>query len=323
MEKSKIKTEYPRTIGDQIIFLKEKGLDIAHIRSHELILKQIGFIYLEPYFELFMKDNKFIEGISINNLEFMHNFEDDLRLQFFGGLVKIEKCVKNNLIMVLSNLSSINDPYILYKPSTYKSAEAYKFVKNQLNKKRINIPGIKHVDTSFNRLIKNSTFGVISKLYLNFNSNIQSELVNNIGLNSNNLKTINSIYEWVDTLTKVRNICAHNDRLITESDSLLKDINNDEFPEIKEINIASILYVISKLLSKIESITPEANKWRNNIEEIMLSLKIMQLSNKNFPDILKIIGFDPNHPYWKIIQQLVLRNRIGIKNPKTLIVNQI
>ena len=310
MKDLEVPTIIPQSIGGQVKYLQNLGLDVLHIREVDLILNQIGLFNLIPYFEPFLENNKFRDKTCIKDFVFMYNFEDNLRIKTFRGLIMIERSLKNNLIQVFSNDNCDLDADILDDPNIYLNSESHNIFRKKFIKNKFKNPEKKHTQVSFTKLIKEITFGSITVLYMNLNRDLQSKLSKRIGLDISDIENIDVLFRWFDTLSTIRNICAHHGELINKRDLKLRSHKNMYIEDIEKNNIASILYVMSIILSKLEILTPEVIKWKKEIEELMISLKIKQLSTENFPDILKIIGFDPKNSLWTNNNFSVICNKL-------------
>ena len=235
--------------------------DQAHIIS---LLKKHGYFYLVTGYKSPFKrpdgSGKYLEGTTIDDLLALFEFDNNLRDIFFHAIQIIEKHIKSLLSHYFSSeygdaqteyLEPMNYNFIASnKYETYrKAAEVKRLVQmfkgivtppfNELN--YIEHQYRKHKNIPLWVSIKALTLGSTSKMYSLCFQKIQCCVSKEFdGINEGQLVGM------LDFLTRVRNVCAHNERLYNFSSSKrgiralalhkelgIKRIDNSNFAPLK------------------------------------------------------------------------------------------
>lgn len=211
------------TIKQQIALLQTKKIIIENTTYAENMLQRIGYFPLiGGYKHLFRipltKDYKI--GTTFEEIVALYEFDADLRELFFKYLLQIERHLRSLMSYYFSERYGENqDAYLDIhhfndSPRTHRTvirliatlqhavtSTEYDYI-NYYRKSYANIP----LWVLSNVL----TFGNLSKMYQVFPQSLQSKVCRNIS-------TVNQrqMGQFLSTLTKFRNVCAHGERLFT------------------------------------------------------------------------------------------------------------
>jgi abortive infection bacteriophage resistance protein len=217
-EKNKPKIKPPTTFSEQVELYKRRNLHIENSENTENTLQRINYYRLTAY-GLTLKDplnkDQYISGSSFNKMLSLYEFDRRLRLLLMGVLETIEIALRTHISYEIAHK---------FGPLGYKDKE--NFINEKYHKEFIN-----ELETLINRsrkgelfiehhyknydgeipiwaVIEVTSFGLISKLYRNLNEEIKKHIA----------KTYYNVpyhyvESWLQTLSNVRNACAHYGRL--------------------------------------------------------------------------------------------------------------
>lgn len=211
------------TYEQQILLLKEeKKLQVDDIAHAVRLLKRYGYFSLiGGYKKPFKRKNKeYKPHTTINDIHKLYMFDTDLRALFLRYILFIESHIKSLISYAFCAEFGASE-------SAFLSANNYNYsVKNQnginrlisklsdtLEDKDNHYPYIKHQKTQHGNvplwvLMKALTFGVVSSMYNYLPQNIKQNV-------SREFEYVNEgmLSQMLDFLSRVRNVCAHNERL--------------------------------------------------------------------------------------------------------------
>lgn len=218
----------PRSIDEQIRFLKDMGMAFSHDEENSAIerFSRISYFRLKYYWKDLMNANEgFLEGVSFGDVIRRYDFDLRLRLILFDAIEIIEVALRSK---VISHMSQKAGNGLWYLDSSLFSDKRYheKFVydlKHEFG--RSTEPFAKeYVDshpcwneTSLDgdnpdawRIIEVATFGTLSKMYKNLKPQLpqRSAIANDFGLFS-----AKDFSGWLEAVSLMRNIVAHHSRL--------------------------------------------------------------------------------------------------------------
>lgn len=218
-----------KTYPELVAKLREKNMSISkEDEDHvvELLKRYSYFSLVSGYKGLFKAhDGMYLEGTTIDDIVALYEFDDSLRDIFFHAIQAIEKNIKSLLSYSFvreygeqqaSYLSALNYDS---KPGSSKEPVRQKEIKKLITAfvSTITPPSdhnyVKHQWNKYNNVplwvaVKTITFGNTSKMYSLCKSSVQSEVAKEFpGVSSE------SLIGMLDMLTRVRNVCAHNERL--------------------------------------------------------------------------------------------------------------
>ena len=200
---------------------EEKGLEIEDKEYAIKLLKCYSYFDLiSGYKEVFKgKDGKYKLHTSIEDIYALYCFDDELRSVLLKYILKIEKHFKS--LISYAFCDEYGEEQIHYLNATkYNYVEKHQDEINELvsRLKKIiddpkNYPYINHQKIKYGNiplwvLIKALTLGTVSKMYsllpqkIQYRVSIEFEYVNE-----------GMMVQMIDLLSRVRNVCAHNERL--------------------------------------------------------------------------------------------------------------
>jgi abortive infection bacteriophage resistance protein len=257
IEKDESKVKPPTTFKEQVEKFKSRKLYIESSEYTEKTLQRINYYRLSAY-TLTMKDpldkDQFIEGSSFNKLFSLYEFDRRLRLLLLGVLETIEIAFRTHIAYEIAHK---------FGSLGYKNKENFlneEFHQDFLNEMEILIKKSRKGELFVEHHYKNyeghfpiwvaievTSFGTVSKLYRN--------------LKEDTKKHIAKIYynvpyfyleSWLQTLSNVRNVCAHYGRLFNKHLTFKPRLFKEEKNLFDNQLIFAAIYIIIRLLTKTE-----------------------------------------------------------------------
>lgn len=209
------------TYDEQIQKLIDKGLTIPNIESATTLLKKHSYFALISGYKKPFKTKKglYKPHSSIDDIYSLYVFDDTLRTIIFRNILKVEKHIKSLISYSFcetygedqqhyldatkynysrANQADIND--LIGRLSKIASdPRDYLYVSHQLNK---------HGNIPLWVMMKALTLGTVSKFYSFLPQSIQSRISIEF-----DYVTEGELVRMLDILARVRNVCAHNERL--------------------------------------------------------------------------------------------------------------
>lgn len=275
------------TFEEQLELLKSRGLIVEDEEFAIGILNRVNYYKLSGYSLGLRDNNTFHEQTTFEQIYRLYLFNKQLSALLTDLIESVEGIVKTQVAYYLAH----NYGTLGYLDSkNFKSERLHSnFVKlcDQNIERNKRLKFVKHNLKTYGKLpvwvmIEVVTFGEVSKLYGNMQSNDQSRIARDVfGVASNKLKN------WLEVITIVRNKCAHHGRLYNTYLSTPLNLYRDMVEEgLNSKSYFALLVVMKKLILKKE-------QW-----EIFLELLESLISEYN--DVLELnrLGFRSN---WKDI----------------------
>ena len=270
-----------RTIAELLAHLGAKGLVIGDERSAAHVLKTIGYYRLLIYMRALQGPGKqFYPGTSFSDVLDLYRFDRELRLLCLDAIERIEVALRAALV---------NELAVLYGPHFYLDARHFENVDIQhgfLEKaSRADYLAIRHYKARYSdppvapiwAVCEAVTFGAISRLYS--------------GLTPSNRKSVARFFgfgevvlvSWFRTLTDVRNICAHHNRLwdaklLVNRPMQAKVLRSELTPQAQE-KFYGRAVVIEAMLGRINA----GNGWKEKLKSLIASRAALPLQEMGFP----------------------------------------
>ncbi len=210
----------PSTYENQISKFIERGLHVEDFDEAMDVLSRMNYYSVTGYLHDFRQldsngklKEEYVEGLTFNNIINIIDFDRKLRTLLLYTLEIIE----NNLKTKISHYFSFkygSDGYL--KKDNFKNKRSHeKTLKIFEKQKRINrdLPYIKHHSNKRDDkipmwvAINIFNFGMVYHFYKNMKSKDQKQIADQV----NTSKII--LESWIETLSKTRNLAAHNMRL--------------------------------------------------------------------------------------------------------------
>lgn len=293
-EKDKTKVKPPKTYKEQVEIYKNRNLYIQDSEYAENILRRVNYYRLSAY-GLTLKDplnnKQYSDDASFDKMLSLYEFDKKLRLLLLGALETIEVAFRTHISYEMAHK---------FGPLGYKDKENFineKFHKESLdelesliNKSRKGELFIQHHFKKYNgvipiwAVIEITSFGYLSKLYRNLNEDVKKHIAR-VYYNVPYFY----IESWLQTLSNVRNVCAHYGRLYNKKLTFKPRLFKEDSKQFDNQLIFAAISIIERLLTKIEG-----NRFITDLEALILEYE-------EFLEFL-YIGFPSN---WKRILERI------------------
>ncbi len=247
----------PTTFKEQVELYKRRKLHIENSEIAEKILQRIHYYRLSAY-GLTLKDplnkDEFIDGSSFNKMLSLYEFDRRLRLLLMGILETIEIAFRTHISYEIAHK---------FGPLGYKDKENFrdeKFHKESIieldsliTKSRKGELFIEHHFQKYGgkipiwAAIEVTSFGFLSKFY----RNLIEEAKKNIAKTYYKVPYL-YLESWLQTLSNIRNVCAHYGRLYNKKLTFKPRLFKEEIRQFDNWRIFSGIYVSQRLLTKVE-----------------------------------------------------------------------
>lgn len=290
----------------------DKGLEIADRDYAVSLLKQFSYFdlisgYKEPFKA---KNGKYKLHTSIEDIYVLYCFDDTIRTIFLKYILKIEKNIKSLISYSFCDENGEEQQHFL-NATKYNYTEQNQDAINDLISRLgqiindpKNYPYIRHQKRKHGNvplwvLMKALTLGTVSKMYSFLPQKLQYKV-------SSEFKFVNEgmMVQMLDLLARVRNVCAHNERLydykykkgtIDDTDIhkiLLLQKKKNQY--VKGKNDLFAVVIVLKYMLDSETFNEFIDLLEKAIEELFSATKHIEKSQ-----LLKYMGFPDN---WKEIR---------------------
>lgn len=306
---NELKQDKPFMTYEQLIqkLSEEKKLEISDKDYAIKLLKEHSyFALISGYKSPFKgKDGNYKVHTSIQDIYALYIFDDSLRALFLQYILKIENHVKS--LISYSFCETYGDAQQHYlNPTKYNFNSKNQDDVNELVTRLIkittdpkNYPYIKHQKRKHGNIplwvmMKALTLGTVSKMYSFLPQNIQHNISKEFAYVHESM-----LVQMLDLLARVRNVCAHNERLFdykykkgTIDDTYIH--TSLEIPKVKgqykkgKNDLFAVVIVLKYLLAEndFESFVEKIN---NLIQKLLHDTKRMQRNQ-----LYKYMGFPEN-----------------------------
>lgn len=295
------------TYEEQIQKLIDKGLTIHDYEAAIALLKKHSyFALISGYKKPFKtKQGLYKPHASLDDIYALYIFDDTLRTIIFRNILKVEKHIKS--LISYSFCEAYGEDQQLYLDATkYNYSRAnqadindlisrlskiaanpkdYFYIKHQLQK---------HGNIPLWVMMKALTLGTVSKFYSFLPQNIQSRVSIEF-----DYVTENELVRMLDLLARIRNVCAHNERLFDYryNKGAINDTFIHQFLGIPKTNgqyskgkrdLFAVIIVLKYLLGndEVRLLVDEIN---NTLATLLASTRQLQT-----PQMYKYMGFPNN-----------------------------
>lgn len=271
-----------KTLDEQIEILKAKGLIIEDIDRAKEILFRENYFFISGYRHLFMrsiKENRFIEGTTFDELYAMFLFDRRIRNIMFKYLLIIENNIKSIISYTLSKKYGFKEKDYLDPKNFTQDNLKIRQVHDVLNKmkRQIRVNGKQHTATMHYLsnygyipmwiLVKVLSFGIVSELYCILKIEDQQMIADVYHVN------IQVLTIYLSLLSNFRNLCAHEDILYDHRTQRI-------IPNTKYHNLLNI-----------EQIDCEYLFGKNDLYALIIIMKQM-LSEEEFRELIYELGYE-------------------------------
>ena len=234
-----------KTIDEQVQILRDKNLIIEDLESAKEILLRENYFFLMGYRSLFLKpkENKFISGVTFDELYALFTFDRNFRNIILKNILVIENQLKSIISYQLSKKYGYHEKDYLNPKNFTADREKARRVKDLIDKMkrqiRINTPthnATMHYTTKYGYiplwvLVKVLSFGIVCELYTILKKEDQEDIANIFGTTPQILSDILII------LSNYRNLCAHEDIVYEhKTERVVPDTKYHELMEIPKMD---------------------------------------------------------------------------------------
>lgn len=256
-ERSLAKVKPPKTYKEQVEIYKGRKLRIENSEYSAKTLQRVNYYRLSAY-GLTLKDptndKQYNNNASFNKMLSLYEFDRKLRLLLLGALETIEIAFRTHISYEIAHK---------FGPLGYKDKDNFineKFHKESIDELDILIKKsrkgelfIQHHFKKYNGVIpiwaaiEVTSFGYLSKLYRNLDEVVKKHIAK-VYYNV----PYNYLESWLQTLSNVRNVCAHYGRLYNKKLTFKPRLFKEESKQFNnDLTFASI-YITQRLLTKNE-----------------------------------------------------------------------
>jgi len=275
-----------KTINEQIIFLKERGLIISDERVVRRFLNNISYYHLAVYMKPFQNGNdNFKDGTRFEDVLNLYIFDKKLRFLLLDMLERIEVSLKNALIYEVSQKNSnifwYSDKINYEITDNDKQSFFDDFLKNTKDSKE---NYIKHYYQKYSEPIyppswmffESLSFGQCCKLMSLLTDTNQNAIAGKYKLPPNsNLK-------WLRSLSFLRNVCAHHSRLWNKQFTYhISGAKTKYESDLLGINNKSLFAYLIVLEIYLKTFNP-TSEWKDRLTDLISEHNI-DISRMGFP----------------------------------------
>lgn len=278
------KHQLPMTVEEQINNLKSIGLIISDNEYAAKILNEVSYFRLVKAYSLGLKkDGIYKSGVSFEDIVELYMFNADFRHLLFAQIERIEVGLRCQIANYFSGKYGI---FGYRDMENFENKIAQRRLLSEIEKeiqRNRKAPFIKNFQENyetgnipFYAVVEVLSFGTLSKCYKNMKNADKKEIAKEYNINFKYLQS------WVESISYVRNICAHYGRLYNATLSKAPQL----YKQYASIGINN--RTIFSILICMKYILKDDDVWKTFIED--LSILISQ-----YPKIhISKLGFTEN-----------------------------
>lgn len=296
--------QYPKQIlkiEQQIQSYIDAEMEINSRDDVENALKTIGYYRLRGYsFQVYDNDKKkYIPGTKFEDILKLYYFDQKLSDIIFSMLSKIEVALRVRVVdallihedaLILQDSSIFHDKKIYWQNISTVASEIARsndvFIKYNFERHEGEIPVWAVVEVI--------SFGTLSKIIKNLKTgkgSVYTALADNYRYTTKKGNLVNPskkmFTSWVQSVTVLRNMCAHNSRIYNRTIH-----TTPEILAVDKINPTPAHNGLYQVLLAMKYLRPSDMAWNEFVNEIEALLKenasVISLTAMNFPDDWKI-----------------------------------
>ena len=274
--------QIPLTVEEQIQNLCSLGLIIEDIEYAKIFLNDVSYFRLIKAYSLGLKPKNdcYYPGITFSQIIQLYKFNCNLRHLLFEMIERVEV----NLRCRISNYFSHKYGVLGYEnPDFFNNREYHASflleISNEINRNNKS-PFVLNFRENYKdgmlpmyALIELFSFGMLSKFYKNMKSEDKKKIASSYGISYKYLES------WIESISYVRNICAHYGRLynakLPKSPKLFKEHTN-----------VTCNYRIFSVILCISLLVPHDEHWSdftNQLERLINKYPTVEISRLGFP----------------------------------------
>ena len=212
-------TKQPLTYAEQINILKQRGLVVEDEEEAISILKRVSYFRLASYWRV-MEENshihQFRSGSKFSSALSLYNFDSELRSLVFNALQHIEIAARTKInqhfAMTYGSFWFMDSSLAANKDRHHKNMESLRTELSRCRDEFIKEHFRKYDSPEFPpswKTLEVASFGTLSKLYNNMGDfSVMKRVARDFDMPQHEY-----LRSWLESLTIVRNYCAHHARL--------------------------------------------------------------------------------------------------------------
>ena len=296
-----------KTIDEQIQILKDKNLIIEDIDNTKEVLLRENYFFIMGYRTLFLKqkENKFISGVTFDELYALFTFDRNFRNIILKNILVIENELKSVISYQLSKKYGYKEKEYLNPKNFTSDKDKVRRVKDLLEKmkRQIRINASTHNATMHYVsnygyiplwvLVKVLSFGIVCELYTILKKEDQIEVADIFETTPQVLGDI------LILLSNYRNLCAHEDIVFEHrTERVVPDTKYHELMNIPKMD-GEYIYGKNDLFSVIIifKILLDKKDFRIMMKEIEYEIELLdgKVDSISINKVLDRMGFPQNY----------------------------
>ena len=281
--------QQPMTVDEQVENLKSLGLEINDELYAKKILNDISYFRLIKAYSLGFKpkNGDYYEGTTFEQIVELYLFNANFRQITFAEIEKIEVNVRCRI----SNYFAETYGVLGYLDSNnFKDKNYHKLFLDDINselRRNSKAPFVKNFQTNYEggelpiyALVEVFSFGTLSKFFKNMKNADKKAVATSFGVGYTYLES------WLESISYVRNICAHYGRLYNAKLSKTPKLYSEYIEEgIKSNRLFGVLLCMKLILNNDR----HWNDYVNQIETLANKYEKVDLKTMGFPDDWKAL----------------------------------
>lgn len=272
------------SVEELIENLKEKGLVIPDEEAARKFLDEVSYFRVVKAYSLGLKEKNgdYYPGVTFDEIVELYTFNTQFRQLLFPQIERIEVTLRSRVATYFSTAYGVLG---YYERTNFDSAKFHlEFLDDKKREVGYNSrsPFIKNFkknyeggDIPFYALVEVLTFGTLSKFYKNLLPEAKKAIASSYGVNYDYLQS------WLESISHVRNICAHYGRLynakLSKAPTLYKEYSRQG---IRNYTIFAVLLCIKHLI-------PNDYRWEvflDELSELFKSCPHVKKETMGFPE---------------------------------------
>jgi abortive infection bacteriophage resistance protein len=282
--------------NDQLALIESRGLAIPSKDRALRWLRTIGYYRLSAYFLPFKVplQDQFQPGATFDQIVSLYKFDADLRLLVMQAIDRIEIAIQTAVTYQLAHTLGpfgYTDPanFVPFTPPSAPGLPPRGLDHNQFmgmlqreveKSEEVFVRHFKGKYTSEPHLpvwmaTELMTFGTVARLHENSRKSLRKQIGKGFGVSQS------QITSWINSLTYIRNVCAHHARLWNREISVKPELTS----EWKQAGVkAERIYCIFLVIEKVLSCVAPQNRWKDRIMAHILNAPWIDRGAMQFPN---------------------------------------
>jgi len=298
-------------VTEQVGILKGRGIDIGEEGHAEDFLRRCGYYRLSGYTFFYRKNpssSKVRDGTTLQKLELLYNFDEQLRLVILEGIGQVEIALRFHVGHRLgrrssfahrnsSNLAPAAGQWVSHASGVVRSGHAEWVESYNREEKRSQEEFVKHFRRRYGSRLpvwaatEVMSLGTLRTLFGMMQDNDRKLIAARFEiLDKNGDGDSATLEQWINHIRHVRNICAHHGRLWNRTlDVVVPPPATSTLPELQHLDPVALrkvygtLAIVRFILARIE---PES-RWYARALDVVTDFARqgdIPLSNMGFPN---------------------------------------